>query len=68
MKILKKRVKSGRLDLPWWLWLAQGGLVLIVGTLFAVEKFIKSGCLYLIHCRIFMVTNMRVDNFGISFF
>ena len=41
MKILNKLVKSGRLDLPWWLWLAQGSLVLIVGTLFAIESLLK---------------------------
>lgn len=42
MNILQKFTKNGRLEFPWWLWLTQGGFVVILGILFSVASLLKT--------------------------
>lgn len=35
-------LKDGRLDIPWWLWLVQGALVVLVGLMFALASLFNT--------------------------
>lgn len=42
MHLLNKLIKDGRLYMPWWLWLVQGSIVVLVGVLFSMASLINT--------------------------
>lgn len=42
MKIFNGLIKNGVLNIPWWLWLTQGTIVVTVGILFATASFLNT--------------------------
>lgn len=38
MQLLNNLVKDGRLNIPWWLWIGQGGLIVLLGLVFSIAS------------------------------